>query len=162
MNTTAHHFPAILLPEVAIRRSYFTGELLRLANVFVDLLARLAPGVYRALADKSARGCYGALLDTLGDSLFPVFYPFFDEDWDTPVQEDIGEMGYGSEAEAFGIPVEVFGLDEDDVFYGGLPAIALASYLCYSYNLEHRPALDDFAALKKFPRCAVNMTASSP
>lgn len=147
-------FPPVTLPETAYRRSYFTGELLRLANVFADLLVRLAPRTYRSLSDKSPRSCYGALLDYLGDELFPVFYPFLDEDWwDNREGEDVAEMGYGYEAEAFGIPVEVFGLDEEDIMYVGSPALALAAYLCYPYGSinEHRPVIDDFTALKRFP-----------
>lgn len=139
-------FPSIALPGPAYRRSYFAHELARLVSVFPSLLAQLAPDVYRALKDKSAMGCYGSLLRYIDANLFPIF-----DTWILDVIEDL-EIDPASEAEGFGIPVHVLGLDDEDLVYNiGSPSITLAYYLCWTSSYSGRPALDTLAALEKFP-----------
>jgi hypothetical protein len=121
------HFQAIALPGLAYRRSYFAEAILRQTSTFVRLLCQLAPDRYARLQDKSPMSVYWELLNCCG-TLFPTFEPDFDDYFDEGSEPET-EYDIAAEAEQFGIPLDLQGVNDDDLVTGSSPTLCFIAYL---------------------------------
>ncbi len=110
------------LPETALRRSWVVQQLQCYCNPFAILLAQLAPKRWEKMVGENTLAIYYALLETCG-SLFPIFDPFFYADED-PTEGDPIE-----ERLEFGIPIDLLGLNDDEIIYGASPTFGFIGYL---------------------------------
>lgn len=149
-----------------LRRTWL-AETLRASgytSVFARLLRELAPERLARCQDVEA--IYRELLAHIG-ALFPVYTPDYDwweEMWGEAVDEDGDETTYDFEYHAFdfGIPVNVRGLDDQDVLASEHcpPALALGYALSRSHLL---PAGDSLLppALRPFSRLEIGLLLGS-
>lgn len=115
-------FAAVTLPETAWRRSWIVGQLQRYCNPFAVLLAQLAPKQWARVANENTMAVYYELLYVCNE-LFPVYDAYFYADEDPtegdPLQARL-EMG---------IPLDLLGLNEDEIEYGHSPTFGFLGYL---------------------------------
>jgi len=136
-------FAPIALPPT-FKRTSLAQLLLKRANPFSALLAQLAPRVYDQMPDKNnPLQVYNTLVQYC-DTLFPVWFPCFDEELDPGEEFTFDDEGLIYNMDILGIPVNPIGLTDHDAMYGQSAALSAVSYY-----LESRPKRQPVAQLIK-------------
>ncbi|MGV0976386.1 MAG: hypothetical protein ACOYBO_10700 [Azonexus sp.] len=134
-------FAPIALPPT-FKRTSLAQLLLKRANPFSALLAQLAPRVYDQMPDKNnPLQVYNTLVQYC-DTLFPVWFPCFDEELDPGEEFTFDDEGLIYNMDILGIPVNPIGLTDHDAMYGQSAALSAVSYY-----LESRPKRQPVAQL---------------
>lgn len=106
--------------NTAPRRSYFLNKFqdIEFGLRWKEMLVKLAPGKAKKLSPLEPMKCYEALLAHCS-KLFPIADTLIDE-W-----EDESDYSAAYEAWSYGVPIDVLGVDYDELHYTRSPAIAL-------------------------------------
>src|SRR5512139_2812384 len=125
-------FAAVTLPEAAWRRSWIVTQLRRYCNPFAVLLAQLAPKRWAGVAGENTLAIYYELL-TVCSERFPVYDAVFYEDED-PTEGDPIEARL-----EMGIPIDLLGLNDDEIQYGRSPTFGFIGYLMEIVEIRTQP-----------------------
>jgi hypothetical protein len=122
----------VTLPATALRRSWIAAQLQHYCNPFAVLLAQLAPKRWARIAGENTLALYYELLAVCSD-LFPVFEAMFYAD-DDPTDGDPIE-----ERLEMGIPIDLLGLNDDEIEYGTSPTYGFIGYLMEPLEGRRQP-----------------------